>query len=122
MEREGVSQPTHHTRKYPPQPRGRTLRLWLPAVHTVFELEQGLADRVREGDAAGVDEGDGADAPALVVSDEERGRKGGGERGEREGGGRVYAYMHISMVYPTRTETSIQNIERKSQLSISSPD
>lgn len=56
---------THHPRKDPPQPLRRTLRLGLAPIHTIFEFEQRLTDRVGKGDAAGVDEGYVADAPAL---------------------------------------------------------
>ena len=45
-------------------PSVRNPRLVLAAAEAVFEGEEGLPDRVGEGDGAVVEEGDAADAPA----------------------------------------------------------
>jgi hypothetical protein len=57
---------THDARKDLLESLGRTGRFRFPAVETVFELKERLADRVGERDAGRVDERDRADAPRLT--------------------------------------------------------
>jgi len=47
------------------QPVSRTDRFDLPAIQTIFKLEEGLADRVREGHPSRIYKGDITHSPSL---------------------------------------------------------
>ena len=54
--------------------------LGFSAVETVLEFKERLADRVGEGDAGGIDKGDGANSPALSQVSGRETRRAWGER------------------------------------------
>lgn len=56
---------THDTREDLLQPVGCTDRFNLPTVHTIFKLEERLADRIRKRDTCRIYEGDIPYSPPL---------------------------------------------------------
>lgn len=78
--------------KTSPQRLWRTPRFRPAAVHVVFKLEQRLADRIRNGDASGVDETDVLYAPTISELEMDvEGERGEARIGEREKRGKEMA-------------------------------